>query len=107
MLKAIVVIGSLLVGGAALAQPEMKPEMKKDRTEMKQKMLAKFDTNKDGKLDKAERVVMRQQRATQLFKKLDTDGNGQLSFEEFKQGKQFGKRHFGARRGFRHGANSR
>ena len=61
MLKAIVVIGSLLVGGAALAQPEMKKdwtEMKKDRTEMKQKMLAKFDTNKDGKLDKAERVVM-------------------------------------------------
>ena len=103
MLKAIVVIGSLLVGGAALAQPEMK----KDRTEMKQKMLAKFDTNKDGKLDKAERIVMHETRAAARFKKLDTDGNGQLSFEEFKQGKRFGKRHFGARRGFLHGAKSR
>jgi len=38
-------------------------------------------------------------KASELFKKLDTDGNGQLSLAEFKQGGRFMKHHRHARRG--------
>jgi len=101
MLKAIIMCSSLLVAGVAAAQPAQAPQPK-------QKMLEKFDVNKDGKLDQTERVAMREERAAAAFKRLDKDGDGKLSFAEFKQGKRFGKRHhFGARRGFRHGLKSR
>jgi Ca2+-binding EF-hand superfamily protein len=78
----------------------MRAEFKAKHAAMKAEMLAKFDTNKDGKLDDAERKVMRDARAAETFKKLDTDGNGVLSLDEFKaaQGKlghqgRFGKGH--------------
>ena len=54
------------------------------RAERQQEMLAKFDTNRDGKLDDAERKVARDQRREMVFKKIDTDGNGVISLEEFK-----------------------
>ncbi|MBS1120130.1 MAG: calcium-binding protein [Deltaproteobacteria bacterium] len=50
----------------------------------KAERLATFDTNKDGKLDDAERAVMRQQRVTERFKKLDANGDGALSLDEFR-----------------------
>ena len=76
-------------------------QMKAKRAEMKQQMLLRFDTNRDGTLDQAERAVMRDQFAVERFKRLDKDGNGSLSLDEFKAGKQFfGKHHRGgARRG--------
>ena len=49
-------------------------------------LLEKYDTNKDGKLDDAERKAVRVQLAEERFKKLDTNGNGALSLEEFKAG---------------------
>ena len=54
----------------------------------KQEMLTKFDTNKDGKLDDAERSSARDVKLTERFKALDTDGNGQISINEFKAAKQ-------------------
>jgi hypothetical protein len=40
--------------------------------------------------------------AVESFKRLDTDGNGSISLDEFKAGKRFGKHHrFGARGGHR------
>jgi len=78
-------------------------QMKAKRAEMKQKMLQQFDANRDGTLDDNERAIMREQFAVEAFKRLDKDGNGQISFDEFKQakqGKRFGKQHHrGARRG--------
>ncbi|HUS32124.1 MAG TPA: EF-hand domain-containing protein [Kofleriaceae bacterium] len=53
----------------------------------KKEMLTKFDTNKDGKIDDTERGVARDARMTERFKKLDTDGNGQVSLAEFKANK--------------------
>jgi Ca2+-binding EF-hand superfamily protein len=80
------------------AMKAKRAEMKAKRIELKAKTLAKFDVNKDGKLDKNERIVMKEQRATAAFKRLDTDGNGSLSFAELKQGKRFAGHHR-ARRG--------
>lgn len=73
-------------------------EMKAKRQEMKQQMLAKFDSNRDGQLDQNERQIMKDTFAAEAFKRLDTDGNGSISLAEFKAGKHFGKHHkFGAR----------
>lgn len=44
----------------------------------------KFDTNKDGQLDQAERAVMRAERLEKKFAKLDTNNDGVLSKAEFK-----------------------
>lgn len=114
---AIALVGSLLVGGVAAAQglhdgghgrgkqmiekfdtnkdgkldatekAAMKTAFEAKRAEMKKNMLLKFDTNKDGKIDDSERAVARDTKLTERFKKLDTDGNGQISINEFKAGK--------------------
>lgn len=113
-MKLALVLCGLMIGGAAVAAPkldrngdgtvdaqekaERHAEMKAKRQEMKQQMLAKFDSNRDGQLDQNERAVMKDAFAAEAFKRLDTDGNGSISLAEFKAGKHFGKHHrFGAR----------
>jgi Ca2+-binding EF-hand superfamily protein len=54
-------------------------------------MLEKYDANQDGKLDRAERAVMKQERMAARFTELDTNGDGVLSKEEFAK-QQLGKR---------------
>ena len=115
-MKLALVLCGCLLGGVAVAAPkwdangdgtvsaeekaEKREVMKAKRIEMKAQMLAKFDTNKDGKLDQTERAIMKDERATQAFKRLDADGNGSISLTEFKAGKQFQRgHHFGGRRG--------
>jgi Ca2+-binding EF-hand superfamily protein len=75
--------------------------MKAKRAQMKADMLAKYDTNKDGQLDQAERLAKRDALTAEAFKTLDTDGNGHISYAEFKANKRFfGKHHrAGGRRG--------
>jgi Ca2+-binding EF-hand superfamily protein len=113
-MKLAIAFCACLIGGVAVAAPrwdangdgtvdpaekaKRHEEMKAKRQEMKAQMLAKFDINKDGKLDDAERATMMEARATEAFKRLDTDGNGSLSLAEFKAG----KKHFGKRGGGRH-----
>lgn len=120
--------GSLLVGGVGLAaahpfgqgkaeviqkydtngdgklddqeKAALRADMKAKHEARRAEMLAKYDTNKDGKLDDQERAVMRAERAEEVFKKLDTDGNGQISLQEFKAGQQSFARHHGG--GMRH-----
>jgi hypothetical protein len=71
----------------ATEKASMKTAFEAQRAAKKKEMLTKFDTNKDGKLDDAERTAAREVRLTERFKKLDTDGNGQISFNELKAGK--------------------
>ena len=80
----------------------MRADFKAKREARHEKMLAKYDTNKDGKLDPQERAVMRDERATAAFQKMDKDGNGSISLDEFKQARgQFMRHHRGGKRGFR------
>ena len=132
---ALVLCGSLLAGGAGLAAAQgfgggkgkavmlqkydqngdgklddqekatLKADMKAKHAAKKAEMLAKYDANKDGKLDPSERAVMKNERAEAAFKKLDTDGNGSISLDEFKAGKRFARGHRGG--GMRHGAFGR
>ncbi len=102
---ALALCGSLLVGGVGIAAaqgvnntPDAQAKHQAKRSEMKEKMLAKYDINKDGKLDKAERAAMKNERAEEAFKKADTNGDGKLSIEEFKTLRQ----HQGRHGGFRH-----
>ncbi len=59
---------------------------KAKRAEHRQAMLARFDKNGDGKLDDAERAAMRDTLVTERFQKLDKNGDGMISLDEFKAG---------------------
>jgi hypothetical protein len=80
--------GLLGIAGIAAAEDGAPPaaERSAKHAAMKQKMLEKFDLNKDGKLDPAERKLMKEQRLETRFKTLDKNGDGVISFEEFKSG---------------------
>jgi len=62
----------------------MRADFTAKRAAKKAELLAKFDTNRDGKLDDQERAVMRDQLATEAFRKIDVDGDGKISLDEFK-----------------------
>jgi hypothetical protein len=77
------------LGGVAAAQgigsgSGVKPDFKA----RKAAMLAKYDTNKDGKLDAAERKVMIDDRAAEQFQKMDANKDGRISLDEFKAFKE-------------------
>jgi hypothetical protein len=78
------------------AMEKRRAEMEKRHAEREQAMLEKYDANDDGKLDDAERAEAREDRLVERFTEMDTDGDGVLSFDEFKAGKEKGKR-FGKR----------
>lgn len=85
--KIALVAGSLLIGGTALADHGGGKDGKRAEIgERRAKRMAKFDANKDGKLDQNERAAMQKAR----FDRLDKNHDGVLSFEEaqamFKRG---------------------
>ena len=63
---------------------DMKAAFAAKRAEHHKEMLAQYDTNKDGKLDDAERATMRDAKLTERFKKMDANGDGKLTLDEFK-----------------------
>jgi Ca2+-binding EF-hand superfamily protein len=62
----------------------MKAAFEAKRAEHKKLMLDKYDANKDGKLDAAERTAMRDDKLTERFQKMDAHGDGKLTLDEFK-----------------------
>lgn len=82
-LKVVLITATMLVGGAA-GIAAAQGGSKLDHAGRKAHMLEKFDANKDGKLDKDEKVAMHEARAAMKFQRLDKDGDGKLSLDEFK-----------------------
>lgn len=76
---------------------QMKAAFQEKRAERKAARLAKYDTNKDGKLEDNERIAMRDDLATERFQKLDKNGDGQLSLDEYKAGATHGHHRHGRR----------
>jgi Ca2+-binding EF-hand superfamily protein len=93
----IAAVTALVLGtvGLAAAQPGFARSSGQTREARKAMLLEKFDTNRDGVLDPAEKEVLHQTFAKEAFTKLDTNGDGTLSFDEFKAGKHGGFRHHG------------
>jgi hypothetical protein len=98
MKLALALCGSLAagIGGIAAAQgttdsgpsPDRRAEVQAKHSAKWAEMLAKYDTNRDGKLDAAERKVMIDDRAAAMFQKIDSNGDGQISLDEFKAFKE-------------------
>ena len=105
-LKLILASTALLIAGTAFAQSAAKPEGKPDFAARKAAMLEKFDTNKDGKLDDAEKAAMQDARIEKKFAMLDANKDGVITLAEMKAGAKAhqhkGKHRFG-RRGMGHG----
>ncbi|HEY4243407.1 MAG TPA: EF-hand domain-containing protein [Kofleriaceae bacterium] len=112
-LKLILATSAALLGGAvtlAAAQPapsaavqpadraQMRELRQEKRAEKRAAMKERFDSNRDGKLEPAERRAMRETLASERFAKLDKNGDGVITRDEFVQGamhrhaRGFGKR---------------
>ena len=76
---------------SAAEKTQMRADFQAKRAAMKQKMLQKYDLDKDGTLDAAERKLMKEDRLETRFKKLDANGDGMVSFEEFKAGSKLAR----------------
>ena len=88
-LKLLVASTALMVGGLsgfALANGHMGGGPRKA-------MIEKFDANKDGKLDDAERAAMHEERVAKRFAMLDTNKDGAITLAEMKAAKPHGKGH--------------
>ena len=81
---------------------DMRAALGAKRAAHRQAMLDKYDTDKDGKLEPAERAAMRDDLLTQRFQKLDSNGDGKLSLDEFKAGATGAMHHRHGRSGHRH-----
>lgn len=103
---------ALLVGGAAIAQPQGRDAnrdgnlTRAEVTAAIDARAARLDANRDGQISPAERQAQRQQRLDRRFDRIDADGNGQISKAEWqasreKRGEMRGSR--GKRGGMRHG----
>jgi hypothetical protein len=102
-LSLVFATAAVLAGGVAMAKtPNSAKPTKEERqarhAERKAKRLEKFDANRNGVLDPAEKQVMRDTHIERRFARLDADGNGSITLAEMKAAKQahqgkHGKRH--------------
>ena len=78
-MKLIVFVLAGLLGATSLAHADDQPGQRADR---RQRMLERFDTNRDGRLDRRERRqakrMRRQMKIQRLIRKFDKNGDGNL-----------------------------
>ena len=80
MKKTLVIGLTLGLAGAVFAADGEKKAEKRENP--RDKMLEKYDKNKDGKLDQAEREEWRKDREAEVVKKFDKNGDGKLDESE-------------------------
>ncbi|MGL4400224.1 MAG: hypothetical protein ACRCXD_10175 [Luteolibacter sp.] len=80
MKKTKLIALSVLIGTCACAAAKDRPD-RPDRPIIAA-LLARFDTDKDGKLSPEERKAMHEERKAEILKKFDADGDGTLSDAE-------------------------
>jgi len=73
-------------GNGALDAAELEAAQKGRGGKRAGRMMSRMDANNDGKLSMAEMTAKRD--PAKIFERLDTDGNGTLSAEEFAKGKR-------------------
>lgn len=76
------VVALVLGSQVARAEGEEKKGDKPERGPAKERILGKFDTDKDGALSKTEIAAMPERMSKNLLEKWDTDKNGELSKTE-------------------------
>jgi len=85
MKSKLIALFAITVGLATASGTPEKEEGRKDRSKPGIKQwIEKFDKNKDGKLDEAERKVAAAARKKMLLQKFDKDGDGKLNSDERK-----------------------
>lgn len=77
----------ILIGTALPALAEDGPKGDGHRGDRGAKMFEEADTNKDGKLTKAEMVTSHEKRIDKMFTELDTDKSGDLTKAELDAGR--------------------
>lgn len=82
----------------AAERAKMKEAFAAKRTQHRAARVARFDADKDGALSPAERAAMKSQFARERFARLDANGDGKLSLEEFEAGQARGGRGRGHRK---------
>jgi len=92
---AVLVVGGVGVAAAQGGGKPDKPALEEKRAHKRAVKLARFDANKNGTLDGAEKQAMHDARATDRFAALDANKDGVLSLDEFKAGKGRGGMHHG------------
>lgn len=88
----LALFGAAAVQAEDAAKPEIKQQAKPARPEIKRTppvlnapLLAKYDKNKDGKLDESEREALRKDKQAEqkeVLKKYDKDNDGKLDAKE-------------------------
>lgn len=82
-----IVLGISMIYGVASAQPAGRPPLgvpvDVQAIRHRSQLLERYDTNKDHRLDKAERAAMRDARARARFRSLDANRDGVVSLREF------------------------
>jgi len=81
MKKTLLIALTLGLAGAVFAADGEKKGLEKRETP-RDKVLEKYDKNKDGKLDPSEREEMRKDREAEVVKKYDKNGDGKLDQSE-------------------------
>jgi Ca2+-binding EF-hand superfamily protein len=74
---------------------ERKAAFEAKRAARTQEALARYDLDKNGQLDKSERAAMRDDQLTARFQKMDKNGDGKLTLDEFKSGAKRGEHRHG------------
>jgi len=80
MKKTLVIALSLCLAGVAFAADGGKKAEKRENP--RDKVVEKYDKNKDGKLDQSEREELRKDREAEAAKKYDKNGDGKLDQSE-------------------------